>query len=98
MQSIVTLQNFLSLRRLKSSKALNSENNTDPIIIELNDVLAKIQNSRSLFDFETDYDMIDSLIFEEQALLSRYSHLLSIAKQKGLSCSHAQNLSATKAI
>ncbi len=98
MQAILNLQQLFSQKRTKASIFAKNKPQTDPILTEIDCVLKQIENSRNRFDFETDYDMIDSCIYEEQALLSRYSHLLSLARQKGLRCSHAQNLSVSNTI
>ena len=98
LQAILNLQQFFAQKRTKSSVFAKSKPQADPILTEIDSVLKQIENSRSRFDFETDYDMIDACIFEEQALLSRYSHLLSLARKNGLRCSHAESLSVSNTI
>ncbi|MBQ8868924.1 MAG: DUF2508 family protein [Oscillospiraceae bacterium] len=95
MQAILNLQEFFTSKRAKTSLFTKKQTTADPILTEIDCVLKQIQNSKSRFDFETDYDMIDACIYEEQALLSRYSHLLSLARKKGLTCSHTENLSVS---
>ena len=94
MQGILNLQQHFALKRTKGEAVITDA--PDPIIAEISEVLRQIDCVRSKFEQITDYDMIDSCIYEEQALLSRYSHLLSLAKQKGLYCSPAQNIAAKK--
>jgi len=94
LQGILNLQQFFTSKKVKASSL--SAPDTDPIIAEISEVLTQINCVRSRFEHITDYDMIDSCIYEEQALLSRYSHLLSLAKDKGLYCSHAQNLAVSR--
>ena len=96
MQAILNLQELFTSKHAKTAVFTKKQPNTDPILTEIDSVLKQIQNSRSRFDFETDYDMIDACIFEEQALLSRYSHLLSLARKKGLTCSHTESLSVSQ--
>ena len=96
LQAILNLQELFTSKRAKTAVFTKKQPNTDPILTEIDSVLKQIQNSRSRFDFETDYDMIDACIFEEQALLSRYSHLLSLARKKGLTCSHTESLSVSQ--
>ena len=96
MQAILNLQELFTSKRAKTAVFTKKQPSTDPILTEIDSVLKQIQNSRSRFDFETDYDMIDACIFEEQALLSRYSHLLSLARKKGLTCSHTESLSVSQ--
>lgn len=91
MQAVAYIQQFLSKTTNFEKEKTDVKN--DPILCEIKDILEKIQNVRSRFDFETENDMIESLIFEEKALLSRYRHLLLSAKNKGICCSHLNNLS-----
>ncbi len=97
MQAILNLQEFFTSKRAKASIFTKKQSAADPILAEIDSVLKQIQNLRSRFDFETNYDMIDACIYEEHALLSRYSHLLSLARKKGLTCSHTENLSVFSA-
>ncbi|MBQ8175570.1 MAG: DUF2508 family protein [Oscillospiraceae bacterium] len=45
--------------------------------------LERIQES---FDMTAEPELVESLIYEELALKSRYAYLLRIAKQRGVSC------------
>jgi len=91
LQGIINLQQLFSAKRSKAVSDTQNKNTVDPILIEISSVLEQIKNSKNRFDYETEYDMIDACIYEEQALLARYSHLLSIARQKGITCTPTQN-------
>lgn len=84
MQAAAYLQQFFKIGKVSESKKSVYDEETDPILIELAQVTNKLNNIKCRFDFEVDDDMIEACIFEERALLSRYSFLLSLAKQKGL--------------
>lgn len=76
---------------LPINKVLKVKKDTDakisPIISEINEVTAALDSIHSKFDFETNPDMIDACIYEERALLSRYRHLILLAKQYNINCS-----------
>lgn len=56
------------------------------IMQEIDEVLTAIKCVDTRFEFETEGDMIESLIFEKRALLCRYRHLLSLAKRNSVTC------------
>ena len=84
MQAAAYIQQFFKVGRVTGAKKSENTSAQDPILLEISDVTQKLKNIKIRFDFETESDMIESCIFEERALLSRYSHLLSLAKQRGL--------------
>ena len=92
MQGILNLQEFFSAKKAKTEFSKAAKPDIDPIIFEISQVIEQINCVRSRFDYITDHDMIDSCIYEEQALISRYSHLISLARKQGITCGHAQNL------
>ena len=57
----------------------------EQVSMQIREVLKQIECVEKRFDWETDSDMIDSLIYEHHALLSRYKHLLILARQMNLS-------------
>ncbi len=76
---------FTSKKEKVKSNAV--ESNTDKALTdEIEEVLGAIKCVDIRFEFETNSDMIESLIFEKRALLSRYRHLLSLAKKDGITC------------
>lgn len=94
MQATAYLQHFFPLKKAKGAQAnKQQENFTDPILFEIAEVTQQLQNIRRRFDYEIEYDMIDSCIYEERALLSRYRHLICCAKEKGITCTPTQNYS-----
>lgn len=89
MQAIPALKQLFSANRSKDLSCTKTQSDTDPIIFEIKLVLRQLDNLKKRFNYETEYAMIDSCIYEEQALLARYSHLLSVAKQKGITCTYS---------
>lgn len=84
MQAAAYIQQFFKVGRTEKAKKSENLSAQDPILLEISDVMQKLNNIKNRFDFEIDGDMIEACIFEERALLSRYGHLLTLAKQKGL--------------
>ena len=84
MQAVAYIQQIFKTGKVTEAKKSLSREETDPILVEISEVTQKLKNIKCRFDFEIDDDMIEACIFEERALLSRYSHLLSLARQKGL--------------
>ena len=85
MQSVAFLKQVLAPRKEKAvlDKAKVLEN--EQLSAQIRETLQQLECVEKCFNFETDSDMIDSLIFEHHALLSRYRHLLILAKQANLS-------------
>ena len=96
MQAAAYLQQFFKLGKVTEAKKRSFTDETDPILLEIWEVTKKLENIKCRFNFEIDDDMIEACIFEERALLSRYSHLLSLAKQKGLCQSPANRILSAK--
>ena len=96
MQAAAYLQQFLKIGKATKSKKVSRMDEADPILLEIAEVTRKLSNIKCRFDFEVDDDMIEACIFEERALLSRYSFLLSLAKQRGLCQSPINKILSTK--
>ncbi len=86
MQATTYLQQFFSSVKPRTPKSEAQAKADDLILSEIADVSRKLENIRNRFNFEIEYDMIESCIFEERALLSRYRHLLNVAREKGVTC------------
>ncbi len=54
---------------------------------ELSCIRHRLSIIRSSFNFLSDSDLLDSVIFEEKALSIRYSQLIKLAKLQGVSLS-----------
>lgn len=94
MQATAYLQQFFSSISSKPSDVTTKESEQDSILYEIADVSKKLENIKNRFNFETEYDMIDACIFEERALLSRYRHLITVAREKGITCTPVAHFSA----
>ena len=84
MQATAYLQQFFKISKAEKVKNTPRTNEGDLILNEIAEVTNELINIKRRFDFEIEDDMIEACIFQERALLSRYSFLLSLAKQKGL--------------
>ncbi len=92
MQIAINLKQFIFKQDL-IKKAEKKDAVDIPITREIEQTLNALKCTRSNFDFETDPNMIEALIYEERALLSRYKHLIELARQKNIKCSHTMHLS-----
>lgn len=57
----------------------------DELIDELELITLRLNNIKTLFDLTVDGDIIDSLIYEENALRHRYDALIKQARAQGVS-------------
>ena len=96
MQATAYLQQFLKIGKVSETKKSLQAQDADPILLEIWEVTKKLENIKCRFDFEVDDDMIEACIYEERALLSRYSFLLTLAKQKGLCQSPLSRILSSK--
>ncbi|MBQ8171302.1 MAG: DUF2508 family protein [Oscillospiraceae bacterium] len=55
------------------------------LAMEYTELTERLQQIRDNFDFVTDHDSIDALIYEENAVLSRLAYLYKQAKLSGTS-------------
>ncbi len=96
MQAAAYLQQFFKIGKVSEAKKSLQAQETDPILLEIWEVTKKLENIKCRFNFEVDNDMIEACIYEERALLSRYSFLLALAKQKGLCQSPVSKILSAK--
>lgn len=61
-----------------------SEKKTKAFIMDLIEIKNKLYSVRTMFNTINDEDLVESLIYEEQALLSRYQYMIKQAKLKGI--------------
>ncbi len=71
----------------KNSEDGNNDSNDDKkqIAVQYSQLAEKLEQIRSKFDYATDDDDIDALIYEENAILSRMASLYKRAKAMGVS-------------
>ena len=70
-----------------AKKEVSAEMEAKAILKELREVSQQLQYIDQWFDMECNDDMIDSCIYQREALQARYRYLLSRAKQCNLSAS-----------
>lgn len=54
------------------------------LLDEIREVNRLLACNRQWFELETNQDMIEACIYEDQALQARYRHLLDVAKAQGI--------------
>lgn len=59
--------------------------NRHPILADIDDVLRQLQASKSRFDLTEDEDLLEAFIFEQSALMARYTYLIKTARREGVS-------------
>ena len=62
------------------------------IIQELERITDMFRANEMLFNMMTDDEMIEAVIFEQRSLQSRYTHLLKVAKEKGIKINYTDRL------
>ena len=85
LQSAAFLKQVLVWGKDKTTQDKSKALENKQLSMQISETLRQLECVEKCFDFETDSDMIDSLIFEHHALLARYRHLLILAKQENLS-------------
>lgn len=70
-----------------ASQEVSTQVETKAILKEIREVSQQLQYIDQWFDMECNEDMIDSCIYQREALQARYRYLLSQAKQYNLSAS-----------
>lgn len=56
------------------------------LLEEIRSTVNQINSARLWFETESDEDLIDSCVYQLEALEARYRYLLRVAKSKGLRC------------
>jgi len=87
MQIAITLKQILPMSLVIPKKEPQS-----PLISEIEETLQALECNRKNFNFETDENIIEALIFEERSLLARYKHLINEAKKSGVSITNTARL------
>lgn len=87
------MQIAISLKQiLPQSIIIPKKEKLSPLVLEIEDTLQALECNRKNFNFETDENIIEALIFEERSLLARYKHLISEAKKCGVSTTNTARL------
>ena len=62
----------------------NTDDNKNELLLELEQISARLEKNELLFNLADDDMLIEAAIYEKQALNARYAFLLKNAKEKGL--------------
>lgn len=76
------MENAISFRQIERDKTL--ERKIEGILDEINEVCRGIEAAFCRFKNETDSDLIDAWIFEQEFYEARYRYLLRTAKSLGV--------------
>lgn len=70
-------------------KGIISNNKTDDeLITEIEYALLEIETARNIFNNVEDPRLIEVAIYSEEVAMKRFNHLLSIARERGISVSN----------
>ncbi|MBD7912546.1 MULTISPECIES: DUF2508 family protein [Clostridium] len=70
-------------------KGIISNNKTDDeLITEIEYALLEIETARNIFNNVEDPRLIEVAIYSEEVAMKRFDHLLSIARERGISVSN----------
>jgi len=80
---------------IKASVSTENENlydmSEEDVLRQLKDVTTQLKRIYQHYNLLTDEDLIESCIYEMQAINARYSHLIKIAKQRNLTSETKNN-------
>lgn len=82
---IKTLHGFaLAGRRTKATD--RNDEFSEKLRRDLDEVSIKLRDLEENFNCIRDDELIDAVIYEQQALMSRYRYLIRLAKENNISC------------
>lgn len=71
---------------------LREEEAPHPIIEAIREVCAMMDAAQNRFEQETDEDLIEAAIYEQQSLRAKYRYLLRLARAEGVTCREKAHL------
>ena len=71
---------------------LREEEKPHPIIDAIREVCALMDAAQNRFEQETDDDLIEAAIYEQQSLRAKYRYLLRLARSQGVTCKEKVHL------
>ncbi len=78
----IVLNGQKELSAKKCAKQVEREN--AEILSKLNEIEGLIDTANNIFEYITDFELIDGLIYELNALNKKYSYYIKICKEKGI--------------
>lgn len=92
-KEVSLMQIAISLKQiLPQSIVIPKKESQSPLILEIEETLQALECNKKNFNYETDENIIEALIFEERSLLARYRHLMCEAKKSGVSLTNTARL------
>ncbi len=84
-------EKIISKAKKANSKQSNPDNKIyEDYIIRQKYIQSRLEKVRQLYNYETDEDKLEALIYEEKALTINLNHLIKTAKEQGI---HIDNYS-----
>ncbi len=80
----ISSEKVLNSKKYAKQYAKQVEKENAEIIAKLNEIESLIDTTNNIFDYITDYELIDGLIYELNALNKKYSYYVKICKERGI--------------
>lgn len=80
------INEYRSRRKQLKEEAIRQESFRRDIISSLDFVAERLQQIRDNYDMITENELIEATIYEERALMARYTYLLRTARENDIKC------------
>lgn len=77
---------FGTARSILKGNSSKDDQFAKKLLSDIREVCRDMELAESRFENESNSDLIDSCIFEQESLKARYSYLIKCAKEHGISC------------
>lgn len=74
----------LGFKKENSDIQVNTQSQDKEFFKDIQEVQNRLDSVNSRYDLTSDNDLVESLIYEQRALESRYHYLIKTAKEKGI--------------
>lgn len=77
---------MLKIFEKKNAETKEEADFRNQLLEDLDFVSNRLERIRESYDMTAEPELVESLIYEEKAMKSRYDYLIRIAKESGLKC------------
>ena len=74
----------LGFKKENSDIQVNTQSQDKEFFEDIQEVQNRLDSVNSRYDLTSDNDLVESLIYEQRSLESRYQYLIKTAKEKGI--------------
>ena len=74
----------LGFKKENSDIQVNTQSQDKEFFKDIQEVQNRLDSVNSRYDLTSDNDLVESLIYEQRSLESRYQYLIKTAKEKGI--------------